>query len=117
MQSTDKHSYELVNKGWPAEAHYIPVVAGARTLGVTLQPPPLKRTFKNAIRVAIGNAMFDCAYPPVDNEKPVVYYCKILYKAAKSSGHRALAKRFQDDAELVKLASSVVCTPSFIFFW
>lgn len=116
MQSTEKHSYELVNKGWPTEAHYTPVSASARSLGVRLQPPALKRTFKNAIRVAVGNAMFDCAYPPVDNDKANAYYRDILYKVAKSSGHRDLSKRFQNDDELVMLASSVVRTPSFNLF-
>ncbi|KAF9502070.1 hypothetical protein BDN71DRAFT_1500221 [Pleurotus eryngii] len=102
-----------VNKGWPKEAHYEPIVSPARTLGIKNQPFPLRAVVKAAIKHVTGDIIFDSAYPSADLNNFNKYHRQVLIESARSLSYNHLAGRFKKDDELLKLIAGVVnCSDS-----
>ncbi|KAF9489969.1 hypothetical protein BDN71DRAFT_1525446 [Pleurotus eryngii] len=97
-----------VNKGWPKEAHYEPIVSPARTLGIKNQPFPLRAVVKAAIKHVTGDIIFDSAYPSADLNNFNKYHRQVLVESARSLSYNHLAGRFKKDDELLKLIAGVV---------
>ncbi|KAJ8509348.1 hypothetical protein ONZ45_g8473 [Pleurotus djamor] len=97
-----------VNAGWPAQAHYVPILPNARSLSIRSQPLPLRQTIQAAIRQELGDLAFGNAFPDTGTEAFNKYHRNVLVKSAKDLGHRKLASRLRRDPEIVKPVASVI---------
>jgi hypothetical protein len=95
-----------VNKGWRADAHYIPPQPGARIISIKVQPPSLQAVIKAAIREVTGDALFVTAYPSAVTITD--YYCDLLMGSAGNLHSDILRDRFEKDRKFAEVISRVV---------
>ena len=95
-----------INKGWHADAHYIPPQGGARIISIKAQPLMLQAIIKAAIREVTGDAMFITAYPSAVTIAD--YYSDILKRSAENLNFNALCDRFAEDNKFAEVISRVV---------
>jgi hypothetical protein len=108
-ETVDVHQ---ANKGWRADAHYIPPQSGARIISIKVQPPSLQAVLKASIREVTGDALFVTAYP---NALTITdYYCDILKRSAENLRFEMLHDRFKSDPKFSEVVSRVVSFTSFI---
>ena len=101
-----KHQH--VNRGWPEEAHYVPVLPNARNISIREQPLPMKRMIRAAVSQITNSILFDSAYPAAEKVEFETYHREAFVKCAKQLKLFAIVKRIQRDDELVKLLARVV---------
>lgn len=106
--SSDDDAADLhhINRGWHADAHYIPPQAGARIISIKAQSPMLQAVIKAAIREVTGDAMFITAYPSAVTIAE--YYSNILKRSAEIVNFNALHDRFMKDAKFAEVISRIV---------
>jgi len=45
----DRRAFQDINRGWPVEAHYMPIRRDARNLSIMQQPLPMKKMIRAAV--------------------------------------------------------------------
>lgn len=108
-ETVDTHQ---ANKGWRADAHYIPPQPGARIISIKAQPLSLQAVLKASIREVTGDALFITAYPSALTITD--YYCGLLKRSAENLRFDVLRDRFNSDPKFSEVISRVVCFLPFI---
>jgi hypothetical protein len=106
LSDDDMADLHNINKGWHADAHYVPPQAGARIISIKAQPSMLQAVIKAAIREVTGDVMFITAYP--STVTIAEYYGNILKKSAENLNFNALRDRFVKDPKFAEVISRVV---------
>jgi hypothetical protein len=101
-----------VNKGWHANAHYIPPQAGARMISIKVQPSTLQAIIKAAICEVTGDALFITAYRSA--VAITDYYSDILKRSAKNLNSDVLYDHFAKDRKFAEVISRTVSLLYFI---
>lgn len=117
MESSDDDSRQNrdlqdVNRGWPEEAHYVPVLPNARNLSIREQPLPMRRVIRAAVSHVSGNILFDSAYPVAEKLEFEAFHREVFIQCAKCLKYFEIVKRIRRDDELVRLCARVVCVLS-----
>ncbi|KAF8806346.1 hypothetical protein BYT27DRAFT_7103187, partial [Phlegmacium glaucopus] len=97
-----------VNRRWPEEAHYTPVLPNARNLSIREQPLPMRRVICAAVSYVSGDIVFDSAYPAAEKVEFETFHREVFIKCSKRLKYFEIVKRIQRDDELVKLCARVI---------
>jgi hypothetical protein len=114
MDSDDNDCHDEhqdVNRGWPEEAHYTPVLRNARNISIREQPFPMRRMIRAAVSHITNSILFDSAYPAAEKVEFETYHRDAFIKCAKQLKYFEIVKRIRRDNELVKLCTRVVSIP------
>ncbi|KJA13115.1 hypothetical protein HYPSUDRAFT_209810 [Hypholoma sublateritium FD-334 SS-4] len=101
-------SVHRVNINWPEEAHYTPVVPGARNLSIKDQPLPMKRMIHASVNHVTDHFLFESAYPATNQAEYETFHCDVFVHCAKCLGYHGINKCLKEDYELVKLCAHVI---------
>ncbi|KAG6825398.1 hypothetical protein H0H92_003821 [Tricholoma furcatifolium] len=96
-----------VNLGWEIDAHFCPPLAGARALSITAQPPLVKALIRGAIHDAIGDALWQDAYPSIETIDDK--HRQLLLEVCDKQSVLALRNRVLKDVTFTKLVSHILC--------
>ena len=102
----DHRAFQDVNKGWPVEAHYMPIRRDARNLSIMKQPQPMKRMICAAVNQVTERFLFDSAYPGAAEQVEFeVFHRNVFIQCSKHLKYFEIIKRLKVDSELVKLCA------------
>ena len=59
----DRQAFQDINRGWPVEAHYMPIFWDAHNLSIMIQPQPMKKMICTMVNQVTKHFSFDSAYP------------------------------------------------------
>ncbi|KAF8804251.1 hypothetical protein BYT27DRAFT_7301508 [Phlegmacium glaucopus] len=97
-----------VNRGWPVEAHYMPIRWDARNLSIMKQPQPMKRMIHTAVNQVTEHFLFDSAYPAAKQVEFDTFYHDVFIQCLKRLKYFEITKRLKADNELVRLCARVI---------